>query len=201
MPSEIVVYIDPDRAPNEFYRSFGHSDVGELYFRFKDYGVWGNLDVTGDTIRFTARNAFGDDLPAILALPATPGAAWAEGLVVIPFGSANLTNSVGTKQVVLERNGQVVAKGYVEVIDKPGAAQTPLTPTGGNTEGTTGNRFEFCQDPAAAQWIIAHNLGGYPNVVIIDDSGNDVEGDLTYVDENNITIDFLIPVAGCAYLN
>ena len=48
---------------------------------------------------------------------------------------------------------------------------------------------------------IEHNLDKRPSVTVIDTAGNELLGDVEYVDENNLTISFSSPVRGIAYLN
>ncbi len=59
-------------------------------------------------------------------------------------------------------------------------------------------RFTYRQDPAAAVWPINHNLNCYPNVVVIDSSGQEVEGSLEYVTLNQVIATFSAPFAGQA---
>lgn len=51
------------------------------------------------------------------------------------------------------------------------------------------------------EWIIAHNLGRYPNTTIIDSAGTVVIGEIWYIDENNIQVSFTSGFSGKAYLN
>jgi hypothetical protein len=53
----------------------------------------------------------------------------------------------------------------------------------------------------ANPWVIPHNLNGYPNVTVVDSSQREVEGDVTYTNVNTMTITFVAPFAGKAYLS
>jgi hypothetical protein len=53
----------------------------------------------------------------------------------------------------------------------------------------------------ADTWEIEHNLNKYPSVTVIDSAGTQVEGDVTYIDTNNLTINFSSAFAGKASLN
>jgi hypothetical protein len=64
-----------------------------------------------------------------------------------------------------------------------------------------GTAFQFSQGTPLATWIINHNLGYIPNVWEKDLAGNNIEGTLEVVDNNNIKIHFSSPVAGVAYLS
>ena len=51
------------------------------------------------------------------------------------------------------------------------------------------------------QWIINHNLGKYPSVTVISNSGGEIFGELTFTDTNTIQLNFSEAVEGNAYLN
>ena len=71
----------------------------------------------------------------------------------------------------------------------------PQGPTGGNTTYP----FPFPQPKSV--WTISHNLDRYPSVTIVDSAGDKVEGDVTYLDQNTISVTFSSPFSGTAYLN
>tara|TARA_Y100001937_G_scaffold21931_1_gene31007 strand:- start:2665 stop:3879 length:1215 start_codon:yes stop_codon:yes gene_type:complete len=57
------------------------------------------------------------------------------------------------------------------------------------------------QDFSASTWTINHNLGKFPSVTIVDDTGCIVYGKVTYTNQNTITVDFSASLSGKAYLN
>lgn len=57
------------------------------------------------------------------------------------------------------------------------------------------------QAVAAATWLIDHNLGFHPNVTVVDSSGDQVEGTVTYVTLNQVRVMFSAAFAGIAYLS
>jgi hypothetical protein len=65
--------------------------------------------------------------------------------------------------------------------------------------------FIFTQTIAATAWgtngIVTHNLGKFPSITVIDTGGTVVNGEYTYIDTNNIILNFSAPFAGKAYLN
>lgn len=65
----------------------------------------------------------------------------------------------------------------------------------------TDNNYAHNQAVANTVWTIAHNLGKFPCVQVFDDSGNNVEGEISHTDNNNLTITFNTAFAGDAYLN
>ncbi len=65
----------------------------------------------------------------------------------------------------------------------------------------TDSFFTFTQDNPSAIWNIQHDLEKFPSVTVIDSANDVVYGNVTYVDENNLTINFSAPFSGKAYLN
>jgi hypothetical protein len=50
-------------------------------------------------------------------------------------------------------------------------------------------------------WSVQHDLGYYPNVRVQDSAGSDIEGDITYVSANLLTVEFTAAFGGHAYLS
>jgi len=50
-------------------------------------------------------------------------------------------------------------------------------------------------------WTINHPLEKYVSVTVVDSGNNIVEGAITYIDDNNLTISFNSSFSGAAYLN
>ena len=61
--------------------------------------------------------------------------------------------------------------------------------------------YTFTQSSPAASWLIAHGLGRYPDVTVVDSTGACVEGDLDYIDGNSLSVSFSAAFSGEAYLN
>jgi hypothetical protein len=72
--------------------------------------------------------------------------------------------------------------------------------TGGGGGGG-GSTFTHVQSIASTSWTINHNLGTFPSVTVVDDMGNVIIADVTYVDDNTITISFSAASTGVVYLN
>lgn len=64
-----------------------------------------------------------------------------------------------------------------------------------------GNPFVYRQQSAADTWEIHHELGRYPSVTVVDSGNTQVTGDVDYIDENTLTVSFVAPFSGSAYLN
>lgn len=65
----------------------------------------------------------------------------------------------------------------------------------------TGVSLVFQFSTPATTWTITHNLGLYPSVTTVDSSGEVILGDVTYVDNDTITVDFGEAISGEAYIN
>ena len=107
----------------------------------------------------------------------------------------------GTYEVTNVSN---LTNAYLFSLLHKGSSGDPTTSaiTIANTGLTTPDRFyTFTQSAASATWTIAHNLGKYPSVTVIDSANTIVYGNPTYTDENNLTINFSAPFSGKAYLN
>lgn len=57
------------------------------------------------------------------------------------------------------------------------------------------------QDTAAASWTVAHGLGKFPSVTVVDSSGRRVRGAVQYLDRDTVQLDFRSAFGGVAYLN
>jgi hypothetical protein len=57
------------------------------------------------------------------------------------------------------------------------------------------------QTSANTVWTINHGLGYRPSVTIFDNTQNEVEGAVTHVDNNNVSLEFSVAITGTAYLS
>lgn len=74
-------------------------------------------------------------------------------------------------------------------------------PQGAQGSGASHSTYTFTQSPASATWTIVHNLAAFPSVEIVDSAGTRVIGDITYIDNNSLTVQFVAAFGGKAYLN
>lgn len=61
--------------------------------------------------------------------------------------------------------------------------------------------YTHTQTVSSNVWVVQHNLGKNPAVSITDTGGNEVEGDVLYVNTNSLTLSFSAPFSGKAYCN
>lgn len=68
-----------------------------------------------------------------------------------------------------------------------------------NYDGDKYYEYEWRKPVTAIK--INHNLNKKPSVTVIDTAGNEIIGDVDYVDQDNLTLKFSAAVRGTAYLN
>lgn len=61
--------------------------------------------------------------------------------------------------------------------------------------------FVFEQSTPNNVWEIEHNLNKYPNVIVVDELGEEVEADIIYDSLNKVVIEFSVDFSGKAFLN
>ena len=61
--------------------------------------------------------------------------------------------------------------------------------------------FIFTQGAPATVWNILHNLGKFPSVSVINNNDIVINGEVTYIDNNNVQLNFSAGFTGKAYLN
>lgn len=62
-------------------------------------------------------------------------------------------------------------------------------------------RFVYQQMTSQSQWDITHNLNKKPAVTVVDSAGTMVFGEVLYIDNYNVQLNFSAPFSGYAYLN
>ena len=61
--------------------------------------------------------------------------------------------------------------------------------------------FVFEQGIPSDIWTINHNLGKFPSITVVDTGETVITGEYTYIDNNNVRLDFSVAFPGKAYLN
>lgn len=104
---------------------------------------------------------------------------------------------------------QTFIKGDVVKICIPNnqPSQMYIIPMGGDggtpppTPTESDKTFVYEQQTTFDSWRVVHNLGKYPSVSIVSYSGNEVVGDVQYINENECILTFSVGVNGKAYFN
>ena len=127
---------------------------------------------------------------------------------------------VGSNILISEQNkistfGHFLIDSYT--VSTPGFYTLNLTNIGGNgnvsdliyydfavftPSSSVGDKnFVYPQDQAANPWVIQHNLNKFPSCTMVLSTGQQGFGDVTFIDENNLTITFAGAESGKAYIN
>ena len=88
----------------------------------------------------------------------------------------------------------VVVEERVQVVDA--AVQGPQ-----GAPGASSSSYVHTQTPAAASWVVNHDLGYRPAVTVFDGTGALVVTDFVHNSTSSLTITFGAPLAGVAYLS
>ena len=72
---------------------------------------------------------------------------------------------------------------------------------GGTGSSGSDKNFLFVQSTPLAVWVINHGLNKYPNITVFDSTGQEVEGDYSYLTLNQVVLTFSAAFSGEASLN
>lgn len=86
------------------------------------------------------------------------------------------------------------------IIQAPTGLPGPQGPPGPPGSGVGGS-YVHTQMVADNTWSITHSLGFRPQVSTFDTSDDEIEGEVTHIDVNSLTVDFNTNVSGVAYLS
>ena len=99
------------------------------------------------------------------------------------------------KRVNAKYVSKIVAGANITI--SPGSGEGIVTISATSTD----KNFVFTQGSPSCVWTVSHGLDKFPSVSVVDSANNEVEGDVHFVDVNNLTITFSSSFAGKAYLN
>jgi hypothetical protein len=94
----------------------------------------------------------------------------------------------------------------VATVDEPIMVVEPTTTevivaTGQRGPAGTDAHYSHAQGVPATVWTVAHNLGKYPAVTVMDSAGTEVEGSVVHDTTNQLTITFSAAFSGRAVCN
>jgi hypothetical protein len=103
----------------------------------------------------------------------------------------------------------IVNETPVEIVTEDGDAQVFVTEdvvsvVSVGEQGPPGpgqTTYTHNQGSASATWVITHNLGRHPSVVVIDSAGSVITPDVQYDSAYQVTVRFSAAFSGKAYLN
>jgi hypothetical protein len=110
--------------------------------------------------------------------------------------------SIRMRDVTLDVVGQVGPRGPQGITgdEGPVGPEGPTGPVGPEgPAGLSSGFYRHSQAAPAPQWVFTHDLSYPPAITVVDSAGTEMFGDVSYVDDFNIQIDFAYPVAGFAY--
>ena len=70
-----------------------------------------------------------------------------------------------------------------------------------NLAGGSDKHFAFTQNAPSDVWVINHGLNKFPSVSVVDSAGTECQGEVKYIDTNNVEVHFGAAFSGKAYLN
>lgn len=138
-----------------------------------------------------------DDVQALADAPITVTGSPAEG--AFEYGWAGTTSDVPEGSRLYFTDPRVYAA--VKAMLAGSALVSVVADDASQTVTIETKAFEFDQPTPSTEWSIAHNLGKFPSVSVVDSAGHLGLGSTRYVDSNNVILSFAAPFAGKAYLN
>jgi hypothetical protein len=114
---------------------------------------------------------------------------------VVPNNDPIVTFNYATKEYVDSRTSSG------ELAFTPTSEITSTTVQGAIEEVRAKSKFVHTQASPSTTWTVAHNLKFFPNVAIVDSALSHVMGEVTYTDENNLTVSFTSAFSGKAFLS
>jgi hypothetical protein len=99
------------------------------------------------------------------------------------------------KRVNAKYVSKIVAGSNITISPESGEGIVTISAT------STDKNFVFTQGSPSSVWTVSHGLDKFPSVSVVDSANNEVEGDVHFIDVNNLTITFSSSFAGKAYLN
>lgn len=117
-----------------------------------------------------------------------------------PQGDLAVSQAVALVEVLAPAEPQVLEVGIAGPQGPAGESTVgPEGPPGPPGEGA----FVYTHDQLVPSdtWTIAHGLGGYPGVNVVDSAGTQVEGGVTYLDANTVVVSFSAAFSGTAHLS
>ncbi len=109
---------------------------------------------------------------------------------------------VTDQQVIVLGDGQqTVIREEVPVTQVVAVAmQGPPGPQG-PPGGGAGATYTHVQSLPSSVWTVAHNLGRYPSITVVDNLGGELLADVRYLDDDLAQITHSVPLIGRAYCN
>ena len=130
------------------------------------------------------------------------GATGAQGATGLQ-GTAGAQGTTGAQGIQGVDGGGVTLQQLSEAIANAALGTTDDLPEGTTNLYFTPERvsYQHIQGTTSSSWVITHNLGFCPNIVVKDSAGSVVEGEIEYDSLNQVTLTFQAAFSGMAYLS
>ena len=92
-------------------------------------------------------------------------------------------------------HGSILQDKFYAIAVYPGFVNPDIDPGAGD------KTFVYTQSVAAETWIIQHDLDKFPSVSVVNNNNVGMYGEVIYIDENNLQIEFSAGFSGKAYMN
>ena len=122
-----------------------------------------------------------------------------------PFQMPTVMDAIQTDGKTIRVNPETK---QLEVVACPGVEGgepepgNPSVPDDSGDSSADGDKtFRYGQETSSDEWMIEHNLNKYPSVMVFDSAGDEVHGDIVYINANVVTLNFSAAFSGYAILN
>lgn len=115
---------------------------------------------------------------------------------VVPNDEPLVTYNYATKEYVDTRTGTAS-----QIIFAPTSEISATDVQSAIEEVRAKSKYVHTQASASTTWAVTHNLKFYPNVSIVDSALSHVMGEVTYINENSLTVSFTSAFSGKAFLS
>ena len=92
-------------------------------------------------------------------------------------------------------NGSIIKDFFYAVAVYPGFVNPNINPNVGD------KTFVYTQDAPSTLWNVQHNLDKLPSVSVVNNNNVAMYGEVIYIDQNNLQIEFSAGFSGKAYMN
>lgn len=105
------------------------------------------------------------------------------------------TNFLDFTLEAVNAHGNILEDKFYAIAVYPGFVNPHIDPGGGD------KTFVYTQSVASDLWEIEHNLDKFPSVSVVNINNVTMYGEVIYIDENNLQIEFSAGFSGKAYMN
>lgn len=131
-----------------------------------------------------------------------PALAVGTSIRVTQIGLGSITVVPGAGVTLNTAYGSTTPARYTSLVLKwTSATEVTVETLATSVPGGSDSRYVHPQPVAADVWVIPHGLGKFPSIIVIDTSGDQCCGDISYDSVNQVTLTFSAPFSGTAYLN